>query len=324
MQDPELIEFQKKRDFSHKLNVTFEFAKRNFKGLGSSLLFIAGPPILVASLLMSSFISDVFGMMGGMTKDPEVFTSYFLTGSFWLKIGTMFVFLMVSYVAVISTSYNFMLHYRETGGVRPEVGEIWTRVRNTLGMYTGTTVLFVLLTLIMYIMVLLPIAVAQELGPLFSFVGFLAIMIAFMYAMVAMCFVYCIRAFEGKGFYDSLRRSFYLIRGKWWSTFGLIFMLSMLVVIITYVFTLPAGIIGVVGAAHRVQEKTTEQGIVPTISYVLYALGYIVQMLLYALPNLGIAFQYFNLVELKEARGLMDKIESMGNEASPTKSEEHY
>lgn len=98
----------------------------------------------------------------------------------------------------------------------------------------------------------------------------------------------------------------------------------MLVVIITYVFTIPAGIIGMVGAAHSVQEKTTDQGIVPAISYVLYALGYIVQMLLYALPILGIAFQYFNLVELKEARGLMDKIELMGNEASQTKSEEHY
>lgn len=324
MQNPELIDFQKKRDFSLKLNVTFEFAKRNFKGLGGSLLFIAGPPILVASLLMSSFISDVFGMMGGITKDPEVFTSYFLTGSFWLKIGTMFVFLMVSYVAVISTSYNYMLHYRETGGARAEVSDIWNRVRSTLGMYTGTTVLFVILTLAMYVFALLPIAVAQALGPLFSVVGFLALMIAFIYAMIAMCFVYCIRAFEGKGFYDSLRRSFYLVRGKWWSTFGLLFILSMLVVIITYVFTIPAGIIGMVGAAHSVQEKTTDQGIVPAISYVLYALGYIVQMLLYALPILGIAFQYFNLVELKEARGLMDKIELMGNEASQTKSEEHY
>lgn len=47
-------------------------------------------------------------------------------------------------------------------------------------------------------------------------------------------------------------------------------------------------------------------------------------MLLYSLPNLGIAFQYFNLVELKEARGLMDKIESMGKETPLTKSEEHY
>ena len=324
MQDLQVIEFQKKRDFSLKMNATFEFAKRNFKGLGSSLLFIAGPPILVASLLMSSFITDVFGMMGGMAKDPEVFTSYFLTGSFWLKIGTMFVFLMVSYVAVISTSYNYMLHYRETGGARPEVGDIWDRVRNTLGMYTGTTILFVLLTIFMYVMALLPIAVAQTLGAFFSFLGFLALLIAFLYAMIAMSFVYCIRAFEGKGFFDSLRRSFYLIRGKWWSTFGLICILSMLVVIITYVFTLPAGIIGMVGAAHRVQEKTTEQGIIPTISYVLYALGYIVQMLLYSLPNLGIAFQYFNLVELKEARGLMDKIESMGKETPLTKSEEHY
>jgi hypothetical protein len=55
-----------------------------------------------------------------------------------------------------------------------------------------------------------------------------------------------------------------------------------------------------------------------------YGFGYIVQMLLYTLPNLGIAFQYFNLVELKEAKGLMDKIDSMGSVASSEKGEEHY
>jgi hypothetical protein len=324
MQELELIEFQKKRDFSLKLNVTFEFAKRNFKGLGSSLLFIAGPPILVASLLMSSFISDFLGMMGGVTKDPEVFSSYFLAGSFWLKIGMMFLFLMVSYVAVISTSYNYMLHYQESRGAQPEVGDIWNRVRNTMGMYIGTTFLFAILTLVLYIVALIPVAVAQTLGPFISVLGVFALMIFVIYAFVAMSFVYCIRAFEGKGFLTAIQRSFYLIRGKWWSTFGLIIILSLLVVIITYVFTLPAGIIGVIGAAHRVQEKTTEQGVIPMISYVLYALGYIVQMLLYTLPNLGIAFQYFNLVELKEAKGLMDKIDSMGSVASSEKGEEHY
>ena len=58
---------------------------------------------------------------------------------------------------------------------------------------------------------------------------------------------------------------------------------------------------------------------------VFFTLYYMAQMLLYALPNIGIAFQYFNLVELKEARGLMNQIENLGQTNSPNnRPEEHY
>jgi hypothetical protein len=58
---------------------------------------------------------------------------------------------------------------------------------------------------------------------------------------------------------------------------------------------------------------------------VLFTLYYMAQMLLYALPNIGIAFQYFNLVELKEARGLMNQIKNLGQDnATESRPEEHY
>lgn len=45
---------------------------------------------------------------------------------------------------------------------------------------------------------------------------------------------------------------------------------------------------------------------------VCFTLYYLAQLLLYALPHVGIAFQYFNLVELKEAKGLMGEINTFG------------
>jgi hypothetical protein len=48
-------------------------------------------------------------------------------------------------------------------------------------------------------------------------------------------------------------------------------------------------------------------------------------MLLSTLPNVGIAFQYFNLVELKEARGLMSQIETIGQPSiDPNRPEENF
>ena len=58
MENFNFIEFHRTRDFSRKLNATFEFVKQNFKPLGKSILFIAGPPVLLASLVSGSFVSE--------------------------------------------------------------------------------------------------------------------------------------------------------------------------------------------------------------------------------------------------------------------------
>ncbi len=66
MENFNFIEFHRTRDFSRKLNATFEFVKQNFKPLGKSILFIAGPPVLVASLVGGSFMSEFMSFsMGG-------------------------------------------------------------------------------------------------------------------------------------------------------------------------------------------------------------------------------------------------------------------
>ena len=46
--------------------------------------------------------------------------------------------------------------------------------------------------------------------------------------------------------------------------------------------------------------------------------SYIVMMV----PIIGIAFQYFNLVERKESTGLMQKIDSFGTQTSTVEREE--
>jgi hypothetical protein len=57
---------------------------------------------------------------------------------------------------------------------------------------------------------------------------------------------------------------------------------------------------------------------------ILSTLYYLAQMILGALPNIGIAFQYFNLVEMKEAKGLLGKINTLGQSQPPSTSDEQY
>ncbi|MDX1628482.1 MAG: hypothetical protein R3345_07270, partial [Fulvivirga sp.] len=122
-------------------------------------------------------------------------------------------------------------------------------------------------------------------------------------------------------------RCFYLIKGKWWSTFALIFVCSIIQSVVSSVFFIPWYANLIIEMLHNVdqqvfQEPSTLFQIINGITLMLY---FICSNLMYSIPLIAIAFQYFNLVERKEARGLMSKIETFGTDQSPDEDdEEHY
>jgi hypothetical protein len=320
------IHLQRARDFSSKLNATFVFAKQNARGLFKSIVYIAGPPVLVVSMLLSSFVGEFMKLMLGAARNPGDLTAYFSTTNFWLQMILMFVFMIVSYVAIIATTNNYIILYDEKKTNEIEVHEVWERVRETLGMYFVTMLLFGVLFMGAYLLVLIPIFVLGAISPFLVFFGVLFAIIAIIYAAVGSSLVFAIRAFEKKGFVGAIRRSFYLVQGKWWSTFGLVFILSLLVGVISYVFSIPASIIQGVTTLHDVKSGQFNQsgGTAGTIVFILNSLAYICQLLLYLLPTIGVAFQYFNLVELKEAKGLMKDLSTLGQAPPPPTQEENY
>jgi hypothetical protein len=138
--------------------------------------------------------------------------------------------------------------------------------------------------------------------------------------------IYSVQAFEQKGFVESLKRSFFLVKGKWWSTLAVYFILSMLVGIISYIFLIPAYVILFINSLHSINENNFNgpSGIMGATSMVFMTLYFLCQMVLACLPTLGLTFQYFNLVEMKEAKGLMSQIDTFGQAPAAPQQEEHY
>jgi hypothetical protein len=90
---------------------------------------------------------------------------------------------------------------------------------------------------------------------------------------------------------------------------------------------MPWYIISGISAFHSLSTNTYEEPSASweLISTMVFTVYYLIQMFLAALPNIGVAFQYFNLVELKEAKGLMSQIETLGQSpAAASAQEEHY
>jgi hypothetical protein len=329
MENFQVIEFQRKRDFSNKMNATFEFIKQNFGPLCKSILIIAGPPVLIGSLLIGSFISDLFNIVGLGTTDPSVFEEYFTDSLFWIKLLFMFVFLIISGVVTIGTINNYILLYAEKRTNKIEVSEVWSRVRDTFWMYFGSMMMLILLLIAAYIIIAIPMGILIYAAPILAPLLVIALLIGAMYASIGIAFIFIIRAIEKKGFFEAVVRSFKLVRGKWWSTFGLLMVLYMTMGVISYLPILPFYIAMITETLHNVSSGEVptnpfaSMGIWVTVMFTIY---YLIQMILYALPNVGIAFQYFNLVELKEAKGLLTEIETFGKpqETTTTRPEEKF
>ncbi|HCM77622.1 MAG TPA: hypothetical protein DIS90_14670 [Cytophagales bacterium] len=309
------LEFHKARDFSKKINDTFEFLKQNFKPLTKSVLFIAGPPVLMGSLLMGSFIGDFFNFsQSSYTGSSEAMEKYFLSLNFWLQIIFALVFLLVSGVASMATINNYIILYGEKKSNQIEINEVWERVKSTFWMYLGTMLFFAILFILAYMLMLIPMVLLSTISPFLIVFGVIGIIVVLFYLIFGASLTFFIRAYEKSGFFPALSRSFNLVRGKWWSTFGLIMVLSLIVSTLSYLFIMPWYITTIISAMHNVstdifQEPSFKWKLFTILSFAVY---YLSQMVLSAIPNIGIALQYFNLVELKEAKGLMNEIESLG------------
>jgi hypothetical protein len=331
MEEFKVIEFQQARDFSKKLNTTFEFLRQNFKSLGKSILYISGPPVLVGSLLLGSFMGEFLNLSQSLQRGAsefESFSNYFLTASFWIQILLMFVFFLISFVITIATINNYLIIYSEKKSNKIDVQEVWDRVRNTFWAYLGSSVLFFISFVIAYLVLAIPVFILASISGFLVFFGALFLILGLIYLIFSSSLTYFIQLYENKNFFDAMIRSFKLVNnGKWWSTFGLIMILYLIMITVSYVFMIPYYIITLTSTLHTVStgnplEISSTTTIITTISFTLY---YMVQMLLSTLPNVGIAFQYFNLVELKEARGLMSQIQTIGQPSvDPNRPEENF
>lgn len=326
MENSKRIELREQRDFSKKMNATFEFVKQHFKPLGKAILFIAGPAILLVSIATGSMMSDMFANLSSIGNTPGGENNFF-TPTFIIQWMFTIVFGVVCTVMLLSTTINYMKIYEEKRDGSIEVHEVWERVRKTFLMYLGTFFGYGVLAIAVTLLLTLPVIGITQVSPFLTFLGILALLVLVVYLSVKSSLIFFVRGFEGLGFFPAMLRSFRLVKGKWWSTFGILFALSTLAGIISYIFIIPWYVVTFINAFHSLetgvyQSPSTGNQIISILFFSIYYLSYI---LLYSLPLVGLGFQYFNLVELKEAKGLMETIESFGQAPpAPSVPDEHY
>jgi len=275
------IALLQERDFGQKMNASFEFVSRNFAPLLKALLLIAGP-----SALLSGIANGV--LQSRLLTAPILGNSRFNFDQY-LSLEYLFVviFSVVTYFLAYATVSSFVTLYEERGSstdITP--GTVWVKLTENISSSIGAMVLSFIIILI----------------------GTLFFLIPGIYLSIALQFFMMITIREKLSAVDALKKSQKLIKDKWWSTFGLIMIMSMVAGIISIVFQLPVLITTIFSSLGLAKEWANMKAWM-IISNVVSILG---SSIVQALVWIALAFQYYNLVERQTGSGLLNEIESLG------------
>ncbi len=295
------IEFMRYRDFGQILNSTFEFIRQNFLPLLKSLIFIVGPFLLITGILLGFY-------------QKSVLTIFNITSFSQMGIIALLLIILIFLVTqmMLTTVYSFILIYLSKTEFTPiSIEEIWDSVKQNFYKVLGLNAVIFFLFLI-YLTIFLLIIVAVSGGTSGSGLGiflFFILFILLVFIMVKMCLAYMIMLYERTGIWASIQRSFYLTKNKWWFSFGLIFVLSLIQSLMGFIFQIPQYIIMVTTMFNSLDGSGVSG--VTEILIMLTSIIAAFQYLLFSLIIIALAFLYFSLVEQKEGKGLIERIESI-------------
>jgi len=292
------MKLYEQRDFGEKINATFTFLRQNFVPLGKSLLYIAGPAVLLVGIVSALSASSI------LFADNEISEGEMLTtigGS-----GFAGLMAILSVPLVIGVVYGYLKLYTERDDY-PDitVGEVWTQVKKYY----------------------LPFLVSIIATSLLTFVGFVFLLIPGFLFMAAFSFIFVLQVQERLDFGEAFSRCFRLVSDHYLSTLGLLIIMVILQSILTSVFNLPVLVFTGAGAflsASGDFDMENSSVIVQALFIIFQVISTLGSQFLYAITLVAIAFQYGNLVEKKESAGLMEEIDQLGEEKSTGKDEEHY
>lgn len=282
-----------KRDFGQKINATFEFVGQNFKPLIKVLLYIAGPPALLAGVASGIYQSGLIkNTMIEVSRSPLDFSTYFSLE----YLASMVLSVITALLATIAT-YSFLTFYEKEGNsnaITPS--RVWQDISTNLSS----------------------VFIASILAALLTIGGFILLILPSIYVAISLSLFVMIIIREKLEPLTSLRRSYNLIEGKWWSTFGLIVIMSFIAGIISMVFQIPNIILTTVGMLSLNSGTETNK--------VFFIIGGMISLLgtalVQSLVSIALAFQYYNLVERKEGVGIRSAIDSIGSSFSTDSDQE--
>ncbi len=278
----EKINLNQEWSFGDSITVTFYFLKQEIKPLLKALGILVLPLLLIEALLEVTVIRDVGEIFS------STLNSRYAAGNLGMTLVTFFFnCLLYFWVGLFGFGYIrvYLDKYRQGDETSPEVGEIGGVMFRHLGnMLLGGVVCLLLV-----------------------FLGSLFFVLPGIYLSVALLFTGCFIFFQQKTAFQGIAGSMSLIQGRWWGLFGYVILLRLIVLALSFIFSIPQLVL-------IVKAATTQEVPPQLLTSLALTFGRVGEFMLQIITVTGIAVRFFSFWEKKEHGTLLGKIDQMGEE----------
>jgi len=308
------IEFYKQRSFSEKINSVFAFVRKHGKPLFRRAVVYAGPFFMLAgasyAIGYSGLIDSAFDVenTGGDFEDPFGFTTLQIAG--WIG---YFVFLLLGTWMMMVVVYKYVKALVDNGSVTDQ--NFNKGLGSSLGKLFLALLVFAAALIIPYVLLIGitfgAIAGLGGAGILLTILGVFVFGILAIYILVKLYIFPFLYIFENESLVNALKRSFSLSKGRFWSVMGFAFVIGIIQMVISYIFSIPLAVAMFIPTIYSEVTGTEDTLIATILASIVAGLLYIGSGLVTALSHVGAVFEYFNLAERKEGLGMSKRIESI-------------
>ena len=292
MNQANFVQFKKERDLGGIITDTFKFLRLEWKPFFTTIFKISIIPILLAIaaiIFFSVSFSDLFSLAlssnDGSLGDENL-------GMFFVSIAFLFLFYLIAYVMVTASAMYYIRSYIENQGVI-DYSYINEMTKIKFWSLSGVFILKFFIILV---------------GAFFCFLPSI-------YFGVVLSLSTSLFVFSDKDPLDAIGQSFTIIKGYWWETFGVIIVVTILVVVLNYISQVPATIYQFIkmGISIESNDPTELFSLFKDPIYlILLVFSYLVRFFLYTITIISYVFIYFDINERNNATGSIEMIDTLG------------
>ncbi len=311
----EKINLRQVRDFGETFNTSIKFIRQNFKLFMKSLVFIAGPFLLISSIAGAFYQASAITMQSRLQSGIAYGNNpldVILEQFGW----TYLIFIIASILAnlaLVGTVYSYMINYSEKGPGQFTINDVANtltkNIGGILGVFFGLTILLIIIIgLIVGVGVAIGLAV-PGLGVLFLIAAFFGMLILFPPLIWQLSVVYLVKMEENTGIFESYNKTKEVMRGEFWWTWLIVVCSSFGIGLIGMVFSIPQIAYQMVLTFSSLQGGENETSI-PFIAVATVCT--FCTTLLYGFMYIINGVHYYSLAEKNDGKGMMERINEIG------------
>lgn len=285
MENQNFVNFKKVRGLGDMLSDTFKFLGAEWQPFFITIVKLAIVPVLIAIAAAIYFLMQSTSFYGGILNlnnlDGGGIEDINFNFSTIIVPFVAFAFsYLIAYALVTVASLSYIKSYIKNRGV-VNYDEIQKDTKTKFWPYVG---LFFLVGIIVFI------------GTMFCFLPGI-------YFLVVLSLSIPILIFQNRGILDSISDAFILIKENWWETFGILIVVQILIIVVTFIIQIPIGMYQSVDATAIIQSENPSELFAifsDPIYLILVGFSYLVKFILYIITTIVTVFIYYDIKEQKD------------------------